>query len=210
MPGAGGGPENFFNAFEEQLMQGIIPLDATESLAVDVRVVCATNRNLKEEVEGGRFREDLYYRLEGILVDVPALRDRSEDIPLLVNHFLTDHPGINVDLAALDVLKNAAWPGNVRQLANEIHRWVAMGYETVTPDRLSGDISGNRSTPVISGLKWEDRDLKEVVQDAVDLIEKEVITAVLERNGGRKAVSARELGVSRPTLDAKLKRLGID
>lgn len=193
------------------LQEGEIrPVGGSEDIKVDVRVVCATNRDLSREVEEGHFRQDLYYRLNGMLIEVPSLREREGDLPLLLDYFLRDRYAIKISPEAMKILETASWPGNIRQLQNEINRWIALGLQEVTPENVHDEIKDDSSRPTISGLRTQGRSLKAIVQEATNLVEKEIIRAALERNFGRKTPTAKELKVSRPTLDKKLKRLGLD
>ncbi|MGE4158772.1 MAG: sigma 54-interacting transcriptional regulator, partial [Planctomycetota bacterium] len=184
------------------------PVGSPQNVKIDVRVIVATHRRLREEVEAGRFRADLWHRLNGITLEIPALRDREGDVDILVSHFLRSHPGIIPEVETLAKLRRLPWPGNVRQLRNEVERWAALGLTRVKPTDLSPDLGGP-AAPIISGLSWQGRPLKDVVQEAADLVEREVISAVLEKHRGRKAPTARELDISRPTLDTKIRKLGL-
>ena len=188
-----------------------------ESKRVDVRVISATNRPLQEMVRKGEFREDLYYRLNVINVTLPPLRERREDIPLLVDHFMTriaermprEKP--TLDSRTLYYLYHYDWPGNVRQLENEVNRIVALSSEVVTPDLLSPALvtgsagSGGkvRHDPAVRGK------LKEIVTESVERVERQVIEATLAENGWNKSQTARQLGISRPTLDQKIEKYGL-
>ena len=181
-------------------------------LQVDVRVVAATNRNLESEVGEGRFREDLYYRLNVIALKVPALRERRDDIPLLAHHFLEKYAARNRKSAkgfsplAMDMLIKHEWPGNVRELENIVERAVIlMTGEHVTEKQLPGNIAGDgtgtdRSVLAALSLAEGSRSLEQ--------IEKEVILATLEATEGNKSETARRLGITRKTLHNKLKSYG--
>ena len=181
-------------------------------LQVDVRVVAATNRDLESEVGEGRFREDLYYRLNVIALQVPALRERRDDIPLLAHHFLEKYAARNRKSAkgfsplAMDMLIKHDWPGNVRELENIVERAVIlMTGEHVTEKQLPANIAGadtGAGRSVFTGLSLAEgsRSLEE--------IEKEVILATLEATEGNKSETARRLGITRKTLHNKLKSYG--
>jgi transcriptional regulator with GAF, ATPase, and Fis domain len=193
------------------LQEGEIrPVGGSENIKIDVRVICATNRDLQVEVEEGRFRQDLYFRLNGMLIRSPSLSERDGDLPLLIDYFLGNRSSIKVSTEAMALLEKANWPGNIRQLQNEVNRWLALGITEVTPENIHGEIKEDASRPTISGLKIQGRSLKEIVQETVDLVEKEIIKNALEKNFGRKTPTAKDLDVSRPTLDKKLKKLGLD
>jgi len=171
--------------------------------AVDVRMVAATNKDLKELVAQGRFRDDLFYRLNVISVEVPPLRERKEDIPLLIEHFINKYAHINckpvkkVSRRASAMLVNYDWPGNVRELENVIHRAVALSdAEEITPDLLAREI----------GLTSPSESVHSGTTKLAD-IETEVILKTLKRLNGSKKDTARELGISKTTLWRKLKEI---
>ncbi len=182
-----------------------------ELIRVDVRIVSATNQNLKELIRQGRFREDLYYRLNVIMVRLPPLRDRKEDIPLLLDHFLKDiarkedrGPKI-LEAETLQLLQNYEWPGNVRELQNEIERLAAL-----SGGRIPADIVGdNIKRSVGKKLKKQSRPLRDIVRLAVEEIEEDVIRTTLNEAGWKKTQAASVLGISRPTLDNKIGKYGI-
>jgi len=178
----------------------------------DVRVVAATNKDLRREVEEGRFREDLFYRLHVVSLRVPPLRERREDIPLLVDHFLRKyaeknhraqprlHPHVLERLIAYD------WPGNVRQLEHLIERAVILTRdggeitELALPEDPRAATAGPRSVLPPLGT---------TLQDALAEYEREVIVAALKEAGGVQAAAARRLGLSRSNLNYRINRLGI-
>ena len=177
-----------------------------ESIRVDVRVIAATNRDLLQEVEAGKFREDLYYRLSVLNVGLPPLRDRTDDIPLLAEHFLETCSGGVKKLtpAAEEKLLAYAWPGNVRQLRNIIESATVLGDgNEIRPENLvlppsSPNTSGG-ATSAAAG--WKPTSLSE--------IEKDHIQRVLEHTGGNKKRAAEILGIERCTLYSKLKNYGL-
>jgi DNA-binding NtrC family response regulator len=179
-------------------------IGATKPTSVDVRIIAATNLNLAEEVKGKRFREDLYYRLNVIEVKLPPLRERREDIPLLVEGFLKkcgearNKEMKGVTEGALAMLMDYLWPGNVRELENVIERAVTLSRgEKITPDDLP---------PSIQGARGERRVLEEAAEKTLQLheIEKEYIKKILEKTGGNKYQAAQVLGIDRKTLYRKL------
>ncbi|MCE9635370.1 MAG: sigma 54-interacting transcriptional regulator [Planctomycetes bacterium] len=180
---------------------------------VDVRIVCATNRDLGAMVEDGRFREDLYYRINVFAVRLPPLRERPEDVPALVAHFLADAaasslpnaPAKTVTPEAMDVLAGYPWPGNVRQLRNEIQRACALSDGVIAPSVLSDEVR-RRSVPVSPAGTTSGRALKDVVQEAVGVVERRAVLEALIEARWKKTLAAELLQVSRPTLDAKIKR----
>jgi two-component system, NtrC family, response regulator HydG len=180
-------------------------------VGVDVRILAATNRELKKEVEAGRFREDLYYRLNVVALIVPPLRDRAEDIPLLAQHFLSHFAEKNrkrikgFTPAAMDHLLRGTWPGNVRELENAVERAVILSVgEYVTERELPLSAVREEALPqagegvaALSGMPLDD-------------VEREVILATLRDVGGNKSEAARVLGITRATLHKKLKKYGED
>lgn len=177
---------------------------ATKPISVDVRIIAATNLNLGEEVKNKRFREDLYYRLNVIELKLPPLRERREDIPLLVEAFLKKCGEVRgkeikgVSEAALAMLMDYAWPGNVRELENVIERAVTLSRgEKVSPDDLPAAVQGARG---------DRRVLDEAAERTLPLheLEKEYIKKVLEKTGGNKYQAAQALGIDRKTLYRKL------
>jgi two-component system response regulator AtoC len=185
-----------------------------QTIKVDVRVIAATNADLARMVQDGTFREDLYYRLNVIPVTLPPLRDRREDIPLLVQHFLkkfcdeVPRPAMTVSQAAMRSLMTYGWPGNVRQLENAMERAVALsgGRSQVELSDLPSDIQRASSAgELIPGLALPDEGLD--FDAFISRIEHEVIRRALERTGGNKAAAASVLNLKRTTLVEKLKRL---
>lgn len=184
-----------------------------QTIKVDVRVIAATNSNLASMVADGSFREDLFYRLNVIPIELPPLRDRREDIPILARHFLQKFsPGtpMQISQGAMRVLMAFPWPGNVRQLENAIERAVALGggrndidVADLPPEIL--DAPATAATPFV--------DFPETGLDMpayLGSIEKDLIRRSLERTGGNKNKAAELLGIKRTTLVEKLKRLGPD
>ena len=186
------------------------PVGSGQTMKVDTRVIAATNRNLEEEIQQGRFREDLYYRLNVVTVDVPPLRQRREDIPFLSDFFLKQYAEKNRRLIkgftprATDLLMRYDWPGNVRELENIIERAVIMARgEMITPLEFPAD------------LQHLDEELKDTRIDftpgrSLKEVEKVMILRTLEETGGNRTHAARILGISRRTLQLKLKEYGIN
>lgn len=196
------------------LQQGEIQrVGSDKSEYVDVRVIAATNRDLKKEVAERRFREDLYFRLNVISLEVPALRDRREDIPLLATHFLKrfserNHKNIKaISPQCMDMLLRYDWPGNVRELENAIERAVILcngdtllGHELPAGiARLAQDNSGNlqQAMSSLAGLP-------------LDEVEKRAIEETLKETRDNKSAAARKLGITRATLHKKLRKYEID
>lgn len=170
---------------------------------VDFRLIAATNRNLEHEVKEGTFRQDLYYRINVIPVKVPALRERREDVPLLVRHFIRKYNARNnskvkqASKRTISMLMNHDWPGNVRELENVIHRGVALSpNDEITPELLPHEIYRCYETGSDDGAR-KSGNLAE--------IEKEVILETLKKMKGNKKKTAQELGISKTTLWRRLK-----
>ncbi len=176
---------------------------------VDVRIIAATNRDLKEEVENGSFREDLYYRLHVIQIDMPPLREYLEDVPLLAEHLLirakeeANKSVGGLTVGAIRALTSYNWPGNVRELENEIRRAVALAEEEgdITPDLFSESIGHTVSDIPV---EFQGR-----LQDHVQEYERRLIRAALEKCDGNITHTARELGMTRVGLHKKINRLGL-
>ncbi|MEW6428566.1 MAG: sigma-54 dependent transcriptional regulator [Thermodesulfobacteriota bacterium] len=186
--------------------QEIQRVGGQEHQKVDVRVLAATNRNLAEEVRGGRFREDLYYRLNVVNLEVPPLRTRADDIPLLAGFFLEKFARKNhrvvagITPACMDLLRRYPWPGNVRELENAIERGVIL---------LRGDYLDEASLPLTIG-KWVQEQSAPVAAapEPATLEDAEIrmILRTLDETGGNKSEAARRLQITRKTLNSKLKK----
>lgn len=181
------------------------PLGDTRSYPIDARIVSASNRDIQELIHDGRFREDLYYRLKVIDIELPPLRERREDIPLLVQHFINRFgkepkriSGVSED--ALNILTNYLWPGNVRELENVIQRAIALSqHEVILPEDLPTFMREDRDVNLIEkglGQKY-----------TIDQLEKEYIRKVLIEVGGNKTKAAEILGLDRKTLYRKLEEI---
>ena len=203
------------------LQDGVVRrIGAKATRQVDVRIVAATNRDLTERIASGHFREDLYYRLNVINLVLPPLRDRREDIPLLVEAFAAEMaPGRVGEAifseAALDALVRHDWKGNVRELRNEVERALALARGEVGAEDLSSRVReapgrAVRSSRRLALVASEGVDLKELVQRETEVIEREVIAEMLRRHDYKKKRTAERLGISRPTLDAKIDKYGLD
>lgn len=180
-----------------------------ETLKVDVRIVAATNRNLQAAIETGAFREDLYYRLNVIPIKLPSLRERKEDIPLLVNHFLTklDVKGRIRETSpeAMQALINYSWPGNVRELENVMERAIIIAHgDTITIDQVPNDLCvkvQQVNQTIISDIPDEGISLEEV--------EKMLIIQALSKEGGNQTKAAQLLKISRHTLLYRMEKYGL-
>lgn len=200
----------------------ILPLGETRPQFVDVRVVAATNANLEQLVADGRFREDLYYRLSVVPLQVPPLRERREEIPLLVEHFLDkfshelQKPLLRVAEETLDYLVLYRWPGNVRQLANEVRRMAALAEPgaVLMPEHLSAVITASRRTVPADQLVLEPTEMvmriDQPLAAATEHLERALIQRALKSCDGKVDDAARLLGLSRKGLYLKRQRLGIE
>ncbi|HSA58592.1 MAG TPA: sigma 54-interacting transcriptional regulator [bacterium] len=191
------------------LQEGEIrPVGSSKSRKVGVRVVCASNKDLQKMVREGGFREDLYYRLVVVRMNLPPLRERREDIPDLVRHFLKNNAlglppeFVSIDDGALKLLCDYDWPGNVRELQNELTRCLALGKGHVTAGLLSPEIL---SLPQEKGLILEGQGL----EGNLKALEKRLVMKALEDAKGNKRQAAEALGVSRVTLYQKMRTHGL-
>ena len=189
------------------------------AVKVNVRLICATNRNLRKEMEARRFREDLYYRVSVIPVEVPPLRDRREDIPELVRHFVTRAaqelgiPEKAISPEALDLLERYHWPGNIRELENELRKAMALTAQDaeITADDLSLEIQGDRAReePVIGAAGVVAAADDGTLRGTVERAERAAIEKALEDSSGNQTRAAKRLGISRVWLRKKMERYGL-
>ena len=187
----------------------VIPVGSTEAIPVDTRVVAATNRDLDEQIRGGHFRSDLYYRLNVIALHLPPLRQRQDDIPVLADHFLhriaegrNEQPRRLSD-AARDALVEYAWPGNVRELENALERAVILTEDAViTPAALPERVTQRKAEPLVS--------TRTPPNPTLEAVERAYIMWVLQSEGGNKSRTADILGIDPSTLYRKLSRYGVD
>ncbi len=182
-----------------------------EQVRVDVRIIYATSKNLKEEAKAGKFREDLYYRINVLPITLPPLKERTEDIPLLVEHFMrsfgekTGRTKLTVSPAAMERLAVYEYPGNVRELKHAIEMAVTLCKgETIEPLCLPAEIRGTEIEQGYQALICN----KLPVTEKVKAFERELIARALEETGGKKKETAKKLGFSRGTLWRKLKEYG--
>jgi DNA-binding NtrC family response regulator len=185
----------------------VTPVGSTRAVPVDVRIIAATNRDLEEEMARGGFRSDLYYRLNVIQLHLPPLRERREDIPLLVRHFLQRKPGSGesrtVSEEAMDILTAYHWPGNVRELENALERAAVVSSGSVVgPDALPDRV--REAPPPRLGAN----DLPP--NPTMEVVERAYILWVLQSEGGNKTRAADVLGIDPSTLYRKLNRYGIE
>ena len=183
----------------------------TEPICTTARIVAATNKNLKKQVEKRRFREDLYYRLNVITLDIPPLRERKEDIPLLVQHFLRtyckkhNHLGMYLKPETVELLVNYAWPGNIRELENVIERLVALSdTDWIGVEELPNEFF----QPSVIATQCTDQFLP--FADAKSLFEREYILDVLRRTQGNISKAARIAKMPRQNLHVKIKKYDIN
>jgi DNA-binding NtrC family response regulator len=196
-----------------------------KTIRVDVRLIAATNRDLQKEIQEGRFREDLYYRLNVVPITLPALRERPEDIPLLADAFrqrFNRRLGKSVERIApeaIAALQAYSWPGNVRELENVMERTLlfAEGDEIRLedlPEAIRGCASaGAGAEPVIAPAPLPsipaEASMKDIVKGATAAIEKDLIVRALEETGGNVTQSAKKLKISRKSLQNKMKEFGL-
>jgi transcriptional regulator with GAF, ATPase, and Fis domain/tetratricopeptide (TPR) repeat protein len=190
------------------LQQGEVrPVGGKKTVRVDVRIVCATNKDLRQRMLEGKFREDLYYRVNVISVLVPPLRERREDITELVQHFVRKsgpEMGLapkTVDQEAMALLTAYSWPGNVRELENEVKKALALSGEGITADDLSPHIQGPRA-----GQEPELVPARGSLKETMEATERSIIVRVLEETGGNQTQAARKLGISRVWLRKKMEK----
>jgi transcriptional regulator with GAF, ATPase, and Fis domain len=190
------------------------PVGSGKSIEVDVRIIAATNKNLEKAVKERHFREDLFYRLNVIPINVPALRERKSDIPVLIHHFLkifgkeNQKPPPTISEDTMKVFMHYGWPGNVRELENVIERLVILKSDSTVepedlPDRLAS-FSGNEFNPVM--IPDQGISFKHVVSD----FENELILRALEKAAWNKNKAATLLKLNRTTLVEKIKRRQLD
>jgi DNA-binding NtrC family response regulator len=194
------------------IQQGtFLPVGGTKERKVDVRIVTATHRDIPAMVTAGAFREDLYYRLNLVTLRLPPLRERTEDIPLIIDHIL-ERERLRQKAAprtlapeTLKRLLNYPWPGNIRELENEIERLLLMSGndavlspEALSPHVFAGERGDKKLRPPSGTLK-----------EATEALERAMITAALERTGGNKSEAARELGIARSNLITKANAYGL-
>jgi len=189
-----------------------IPLGSVEPRRVDVRILAATNEDVKEQVDAGKFRDDLYYRLNVLAITVPPLRNRLDDLPQLVTHFLAKYNSENdkdvesIEPAVLERLLDYNWPGNVRELENVIERGVVLAtgsqieLSSLPKDLGEGAVMPPTVSPLPEGVG---------LYEAVGRYERQLIESALRRAGGIQKQAAKILGLKPTTLNEKIKRLGI-
>jgi two-component system, NtrC family, response regulator AtoC len=191
-------------------------LGSNEEVKVEVRIIAATNRRLDQAIEEGRFREDLYYRLNVVMVDVPPLRDRKEEIPVLSEHFVNKYRDEyrsaveEIPSSLMEVFMAFQWPGNVRELENVVKRYLVLQDAESIKDELQGRMSQQMSSQIeaLTASYLRDNpdsvDLKEISRKAALMVEKEMILTTLRKTSWNKWRAAKELKVSYKTLLTKI------
>jgi two-component system response regulator PilR (NtrC family) len=189
-------------------------IGGAEDIKVDVRIISATHQDLKEKVKKGEFREDLYYRLNVIPIFLPPLRERKEDIPLLINNFIEKYAQMfgkeirNISSYAMELLMNYAFPGNIRELENIIERSVAMeSSNIILPENLSLSTDTAPGTPNFD-IEITDKGID--LSAELEKIEKIMIEKVLLRTKGSKANAARLLNVTFDSLRYRMQKLNVE
>lgn len=190
------------------------PIGSTQDKQIDLRIVCATNRRLQSEVEAGHFRQDLFYRINVISLQLPPLRERVADLPLLVDYFLNQHsiqygvPKRTLSPAVMALLEFYQWPGNIRELENLTKRYAVLGTEDVITNELRGNGLTQTFQPEIpiNGSV----SLKKVMREAMKDLENRIILNVLQANQWNRKRAARALNISYRALLYKLKEAGLD
>ncbi|MDE0108773.1 MAG: sigma-54 dependent transcriptional regulator [Bryobacterales bacterium] len=205
----------------------IVPVGSNERRRVDVRIIAASNEDLQAAVAAGRFREDLYYRLNVIGIELPPLRERTDDIPVLIEEFLTQfcrresnhflgpdrRSTLRFAPEAQQILMSHSWPGNVRELRNVVERAVVLAtQEELGTDVLPDSIrtAAGAAAPQASEQDIHSRRPGESLPEIVERFERQVLLGELERHGYSQTETAKALGVALSTLNQKLQRLGID
>lgn len=193
--------------------QTFIPLGKSEQQQIDARFICATNRDLELEVNAGRFRRDLFYRLAVIHIELSPLRARGDDVTLLARHFLkqlrgTQRSSVDFSGETLELLRRYSWPGNIRELRNAVEHALAVSRgDTITPDHLPATLR-RRMFPAAAS---NDADLSAMSRaDALGDAEKNYLVAILQQNDGNISRAARQAGVSRQGLHKLLKKYGLE
>nr|WP_243427969.1 sigma 54-interacting transcriptional regulator [Alkaliphilus hydrothermalis] len=193
-------------------------IGGVKSQKIDVRIIAATNRNLQEMVEQKTFREDLYYRLNVISINIPPLRERSGDVPLITNYLLKKLAGemerhvTEISPSAMEALKTYHWPGNIRELANLIERALNLVEKEamITIEHLPYYIRKNFQDHKIINLEPKEVKLEGSLKEIIEEIERKAITQVLTETDGNKLQTAKSLGISRTSLYEKIKRYNLD
>jgi two-component system response regulator AtoC len=188
-------------------------IGAQEDKRVDVRVVCATNRDLRQEVTAGTFRQDLYYRINVVTIEVPALRERAADIPALTDYFLELYAAKffvrpkTIARELVEMLQQYSWPGNIRQLENVVKRYVILGTDESITSELVARGRNRQFDPVIPADGKIS--LKKVTRDAVRDLERRIILQVLQMHNWNRKKAAKAMSISYRALLYKIQEAGI-
>jgi transcriptional regulator with GAF, ATPase, and Fis domain len=180
----------------------------SKTLSVDIRLIAATNRDLEKEVEDGRFRQDLFFRLNVVPLSLPPLRERVEDIPILAAHFAArsaqkyGHPVPELSPKLVDVLQEYDWPGNVRELENLMERLVVLS----NGEPLGLEFVPEKMLQILPGSNVND---ESTLEGAVEAVKRKMIVSALQAEGGNKVAAARKLGISRSYLHRLINEFGI-
>lgn len=197
---------------------GVLPVGSTLEKRVDVRVVAATNSNLKRMVSLGKFREDLFYRINVLHLELPSLSERREDIPILVKYFLEKfcerrgQPVPAVEEEVMQALARHSWKGNVRELQNEVERMLifAAGRSSLGLDLISAEIRPDSFAATIVDSRTEHSSSLRSLKEAAEILERKMISSALQDLSGNRSQVARRLGISRSNLIAKIKTYNLD
>jgi two-component system response regulator HydG len=193
--------------------QTFIPVGKTTPVTVDTRFICATNRALELEVNAGRFRRDLFYRLAVIHIELPALRDRGEDVVLLARHFLDQLQKDKQRIAgfsdeALGLLRQYSWPGNIRELRNAVERGLAMARgDLISPSELPQSL---RRVEQATGHQANGPSSPGTRADTLGDAERDYLVSLLRKNSGNVSQSAQQAGMSRQGFHKLLKKHGVN
>jgi transcriptional regulator with PAS, ATPase and Fis domain len=203
----------------------VVPVGSSRPIPIDVRIVAATNKNLEKAIKDGEFRKDLYYRLNVIPVNLPSLKDRQEDVPILVDHFLAVHAKqdgksiLRIQSNIMQYLMNYDWQGNVRELVNLTQRWTVLCEKEVTlrdlPEKILAsnqfqEPTDTRISAAAFKIGMDKHEENMSFKDAVDVYEKELILRALNRAKWNKNKAAALLKMNRTTLVEKIKRKSIE
>ena len=201
----------------------VLPIGEPRPFKVDIRLIAATNKDLRQEVDEGRFRTDLFYRISTISINIPPLRRRRAEVPHLINFYLKHYSELSGkdDIVITDetigILNNYSWPGNIRQLRGEIHRIVLFSEsgDLITPDNLSPEIVFSQGGLYLGGgglmthIDTLLQDHRFTLSDALGLFEPAFISRALELHSGLISPTARDLGVTRRGFKLKLRKFNI-
>ena len=192
---------------------GYTPIGSSEVKQADIRIVAATNRNLRNSVETGRFRRDFYYRIHILPIHLPPLKSRKEDIPLLVNHFVSDFPHGDklpvVPQRIIAAMQRYDWPGNVRELQNTIHRYITLGEIDFLDLPADTETNSSSARPPMDNAQFRSKRFDLPLNEAVSTFERDYIEHLLKENQWHRSRVAQLLGVDRRTLFRKMKAYGL-